>query len=284
MPKPRGERSGRPSAAVALAIVMPHCDTHIHFYNDTYAVAPAATLTPPNASVDDYAAVQVELGLERVVVVQPTTYGLDNRCQLEAMARIGDAARGVMVIDADVQDSTLWAYTDLGVRGARFHMLPGGAVGWEHLEPVAERLIQFGWHVQLQLDGHELAGRREQLLRLPCPLVIDHVGRFMGPVEPESDAFSALLDLVDAGAHVKLSAPYESALDPTHEYEIVSRCIDELVRRAPDRLLWASNWPHPGQAEPPTNQDLGRLRDRWLGDPAVRTQVMSTNPAALYDF
>jgi len=194
---------------------MPHCDTHIHFYNDTYAVAPAATLTPPNASVDDYAAVQAELGLERVVVVQPTTYGLDNRCQLEAMARIGDAARGVMVIDADVQDSTLWAYTDLGVRGARF---------------------------------------------------------------------SALLDLVDAGAHVKLSAPYESALDPTHEYEIVSRCIDELVRRAPDRLLWASNWPHPGQAEPPTNQDLGRLRDRWLADPAVRTQVMSTNPAALYDF
>lgn len=261
-----------------------HCDTHMHFYDDGYPVAPDATLRPPAASVDDYAAVQEALGLERVVVVQPTTYGLDNQCQLDAMASIGPAARGVMVVNADVDDDTLRSHTERGVRGARFHMLPGGAVGWDQLEPVAARLSAFGWHIQLQLDGHELAGRREQLLQLPCPLVIDHVGRFMGPVEPDTAAFSALLDLVDAGAHVKLSAPYESSLDPMHEYEVVSRCVDALVARAPDRLLWASNWPHPGQTAPPSNTDLARLRDRWLHDPAVREQVLVTNPAALYDY
>ena len=259
-------------------------DTHIHFYNDRYPPAPKATLRPSNASVEDYKKVQNELGTERVVVVQPTTYGLDNRCQLEAMALIGSTARGVVVVDAEVQDSTLRDYTRLGVRGARFHMLPGGAVGWDQLEPVAERIAPFGWHIQLQLDGHELASRREQLLGLPCPLVIDHVGRFMGPVEPVSAPFAALLDLVDSGAHVKLSAPYESAQDPTHGYAIVSRCIDTLVKRAPDLMLWASNWPHPGQTAPPSNGILGRLRDEWLPTEAIRSRVLTTNPAMLYDF
>lgn len=259
-------------------------DTHIHFYNDRYPAAPEASLRPPNATVSDYEEVQSELGLERVVVVQPTTYGLDNRCQLEAMAHIGPQARGVVVVDSSVEDSTLWTYAHLGVRGVRFHMLPGGAVGWDHLEPIAERLSAFGWHIQLQLDGHELAERRDQLLGLPCRLVIDHVGRFMGPAEPDSEPFAALLSLVDAGAYVKLSAPYESALDDTHQYDVVSRCVEALVDRAPDRMLWASNWPHPGQLNPPSNDDLASLRDRWLPTPQLQHQILVANPAALYDF
>jgi len=163
-------------------------------------------------------------------------------------------------------------------------MLPGGAVGWEHLEPVAKRIASFGWHIQLQLNGHELIDRQEQLLGLPCPLVIDHVGRFMGPVEPDSDGFTALVRLVDAGAHVKLSAPYESAPDPTHSYDVVSRCIGRLVAHAPDRLLWATNWPHPGQADPPSNEALRVLRESWLPSAPVREQVLTTNAALLYDF
>lgn len=256
----------------------------MHFYDDSYPAAEGAALRPPNASVSDYAEVQDALGTYRVVVVQPTTYGLDNRCQLESMTRIGPAARGVMVIDGSVEDSTLWTYAHLGVRGARFHMLPGGAVGWDHLETVAERIASFGWHIQLQLDGHELVGRLEQLLKLPCPLVVDHVGRFMGPVEPDSEPFAALLELVDAGAHVKLSAPYESAKDPSHEYEVVGRCVKALIERAPDQMLWASNWPHPGQADPPSNADLISLREQWLPTPELRQQVLVNNPAALYDF
>lgn len=256
----------------------------MHFYDDAYPAAPEASLRPPNASVADYAAVQDALGTERVVVVQPTTYGLDNRVQLDGVEQIGESARAVVVIDASVEDSTLRAFTDLGVRGARFHMLPGGAVGWDHLEPVAKRIADFGWHIQLQSNGHELAARKQQLLALACPLVIDHVGRFMGPVEPESEPYSALLDLVDAGAQVKLSAPYESATDSSHRYEIVGRCVKALVERAPDRMLWASNWPHPGQADPPSEADLVRLRTEWLPTPELRDQVLVTNPATLYDF
>ena len=260
------------------------CDTHIHVYDDAFPIAPTTVLRPSNASVADYQAVQEHVGLERVVLVQPTTYGLDNSCQLAAMTELGDRARGVMVVDANTALGELDRLTEVGVKGARFHMLPGGAVGWEHLAPVAERIIPRGWHVQLQLDGHELASRLEQLLPLAEHLVVDHVGRFMPPTAPTSEAFAALLALVDAGAHVKLSAPYESAKDSTHRYDEVSECVAALVAAAPDRMLWASNWPHPGQDDPPSLDDLSVLLDRWLPTDALRRQVLVDNPARLYDF
>jgi D-galactarolactone isomerase len=264
------------------------CDTHIHVYDAGYPAAPAAVLRPPDATLDDYATVQTSLGTDRVVLVQPTTYGLDNSLHLAAMARLNAAgpvvARGVMVVSPDVDDETLRRLTDQGVRGARMHLLPGGAVAAEQLEAVAAKVAPFGWHVQIQRNGHELAADLDRLRRLPCPLVIDHVGRFMPPVAPDEPGFAALLALVDDGAHVKLSAPYESALDPTHDYQLVSACAEALVAHAPDRLLWASNWPHPGQTAPPSLDDLARLRQRWLPTDALRQQVLVDNPAALYDF
>ena len=72
--------------------------------------------------------------------------------------------------------------------------------------------------------------------------------------------------------------------DDAHHYEVVTRCIDTLVRRAPDRMLWATNWPHPGQLDPPTNDDLLRLRDRWLPTEELRHRVLVANPARLYGF
>jgi D-galactarolactone isomerase len=260
------------------------CDTHIHFYDHRHPVAPAAVLRPPDATPDDYRDVQTALGVERIVVVQPTTYGLDNTCQLDAMTAFGDAARGVMVVDANVGPTELARLNDLGVRGARFHMLPGGAVAWEMLETVASAIAPFGWHIQLQLNGRELPELVDRLLRLPVGLVVDHVGRFMPVVEPDSPEFAALLTLVDHGATVKLSAPYESSGTGAPDFDDVTALVDALVRRSPDRLVWASNWPHPGQQTPPTTADLVALRDRWLPTDELRRRVLVDNPAALYGF
>ncbi len=261
------------------------CDTHLHFYDRRYPSSPAAVLHPPDASVEDYRSVQAELGLDRLVVVQPTTYGLDNSCQLAALAHFGEAARGVMVIDADAVPAELSRLGDAGVRGARFHMLPGGAVGWDHLEPVAALIAPLGWHIQLQLNGRELTGRVDRLLSLPCEVVIDHVGRFMPPVELDHPSFQALLRLLDSGrAWCKLSAPYESSTTGPPHYADLTPLVDHLVARVPERLLWASNWPHPGQADPPTATDLAALLARWLPDPDLRRRVLVDNPATLYDY
>jgi len=264
------------------------CDTHIHFYDHRYASAPTAKLHPPDASIDAYRAFAEEAGIKRAVVVQPTTYGLDNSCQLAAMSALeasGTPNRGVMVVDDSVSDSELDRLTALGVRGARFHMLPGGAVTWAMLPTVAARVHELGWHIQLQLDGNELCDRLDLLRALPGTLVIDHVGRFMPPVSDDHPRFKALLTLVAEGrTWVKLSAPYESSVTGPPTYHDVAGLARALVGHAPERLLWASNWPHPGQAAPPAPADLVRLAADWAEDPATMQRVLVDNPTALYGF
>ncbi|MEO6652899.1 MAG: amidohydrolase family protein [Ilumatobacteraceae bacterium] len=261
------------------------CDTHVHVYDHSYPVSPAAVLRPPDASTAEYRTVQEALGLERVVFVQPTTYGLDNSCQIAAASAVGDAARLVVVIDDTTPDDEIDRLTALGARGARFHMLPGGAVPWEVIETVGDRVTARGWHIQLQLNGRELPDRISVLRRLRAPIVVDHVGRFMPPVTTDDPAFRLLLGLIDDGrCWVKLSAPYESMRDGAPTYPAVSALAHELVARAPERVLWASNWPHPGQDRPPTPFDLCALRDDWLPTEALRRRVLVDNPAEVYDF
>ncbi len=261
------------------------CDAHMHFYDGAFAAAPTTILRPPDATPADDRAVQAAVGLERLVVVQPSTYGLDNSCQLEAMAHFGGDARGVMVVDDRTPVHELERLTELGVRGARFHMLPGGAVRWDILEVVAQRIARWGWHIQLQLNGRDLERHRDRLLGLPVQVVVDHVGRFMPPVGVDHPGVRALLDLLDTGqGWVKLSAPYESSLTGPPDYADVAVLVDALVARIPERLLWASNWPHPGQVEPPGVEDLSAMLARWLPDPGVRERVLVDNPARLYGF
>ena len=261
------------------------CDTHMHFYDCRYAAAPSSLLRPPDSTVEQYREVQASLGLQRVVVVQPSTYGLDNSCTLDAVAEFNGDARAVVVVDDRVTDAELEQLTQRGARGARFHMLPGGAVPWEMLPAVAARIAPFGWHIQLQMNGRELADRLETLLALPTTLVIDHVGRYMPPVDADDKRFGLLMGLLDGGrTWVKLSAPYESASDPTHEYAAVGRLVHMLVQHAPERLLWATNWPHPGQASPPSVGDLSRLAFEWMPDESVRRRILVDNPAELYKF
>ena len=257
----------------------------MHIYDSHYAVAPTALLQPPDATIDDYRQVQADLGLQRVVVVQPTTYGFDNSCTLDAVAELGAGARAIVVVDDLVADVELERLTRLGGRGARFHMLPGGAVPWEMMQAVAERIASFGWHIQLQMNGRDLIDRLEALMALPTPVVIDHVGRYMPPVQPDDERFQVLLRLLDTGrCWVKLSAPYESATDATHQYLAVTRLVHTLVEHAPQRMLWATNWPHPGQASQPSLADLRRMAFDWMPDDAVRQRVLVDNPAELYQF
>lgn len=261
------------------------CDTHMHFYNAKYPSAPTALMTPDDAWIDDYRAVQAHLGVERVVAVQSTTYGLDNSCQIEAMAAFGDNVRGIFVVDDKTPDSELERLTGLGGRGARFHMLPGGAVPWEILETVAARVHEFGWHIQLQLNGRELPEHEAMLQRLPGTLVVDHVGRFTQPVEPDHEAFQVLLRLLEGGeCWVKLSAPYESFADQPLDYGKVAVEARALVAAAPERMLWASNWPHPGKDWLPDDAEHLDLLLDWAEDEATRERILVGNPAELYGF
>jgi D-galactarolactone isomerase len=265
------------------------CDCHMHFYGpeDRYPVAPTAAFLPPPATVADYRGLQARLGLQRVVVVQPTAYGTDNRCTMDAVTELGEDARAVVVVDPAADDALLEQLTRDGARGIRFHMFRGGVLPWSVLEEMAARVHMFGWHVQLQCNGCELPEREGLLRGLPGTLVIDHIGRFQDPVAVDHPAFRSLLGLLETGRlWIKLSAPYESSRSGPPEYEDVSRLARELVRAAPERMLWASNWPHPGQTDPTVRDDvqaLDLLLD-WAPDDATRDRILVENPAALYGF
>jgi D-galactarolactone isomerase len=264
-------------------------DTHIHFYDtaERYPIAPSAAFLPSPARLADYRKLQQRLGLERVIVVQPSAYGTDNRCTMDAVAELGQAARAVVVVDQSVSDAELERLTKAGARGIRFHMLKGGALPRDILEEMAARVHPFGWHVQLQCNGRELPEREAMLRRLPGHLVIDHVGRFMHPVPLDHPAFACLLGLLETGrVWVKLSAPYESSRSGPPAYEDVSALAQALVRAAPERMLWASNWPHPGQSDPRV-RDEAQLLDlliEWAPEEAMRSRILVDNPAALYGF
>ncbi len=218
--------------------------------------------------------------------MQPTTYGLDNRCTLNAIAELGlDNARGVAVVDASVADAELARLTDAGIRGVRFQMLGGGALPWDALEPVAARIAPFGWHILLQMDGRLLPEREAMLAKLPATLVIDHVGKFLEPVPVADPAFQTLLRLLGNGhTWLKLTAAYEVSKSGPPTYADVGALAKAAVKTAPERMIWASNWPHVSVKTLPDDAALMDLMLEWAPDEKTRNRILVDNPAKLYGF
>ncbi len=266
------------------------CDTHIHIVGplERYPIPPEAAIKPGEWRLESYLAMLDRIGVERAVVVQPSTYGTDNACTLEAVKRMGPRARGVATVGSDVTDAELARLTEAGIRGARFHMLTGGVLPWDMLETMAARVQDFGWHIQLQMDGRQLHERLEVLRGLPGTLVIDHTGKFLEPVGPDHPGFKALLGLVESGrCWVKLSAPYETSKSGPPRFEDVGHLAKALIAAAPERMLWASNWPHFNVPEPADKPDDAMLLDvllHWAKDEATRNGILVDNPAELYGF
>ena len=280
-----------PTAAPRFAPPPGACDCHMHAYGDParYPPRPGSPFPPvPGGDIETYRLVRDRLGLTRTVVVQPSVYGFDNTATLDAMAALGDNARGVAVVPPDVPDAELARLTALGIRGIRFFMIGGGALGWDDLERLAARTAAFGWHVQLQMDGRELATVTDRLLDLPGSLVIDHNGKFLEPVSLDHPGFRALLRLIEAGrTYVKTSGVYETSLTGAPAYADVAVLARALLSRFPERCLFATNWPHPsvtGSGRTPDDAHLVDLFADWAGDARIVQRVMVDNSATLYGF
>jgi D-galactarolactone isomerase len=262
------------------------CDTHMHFYDEQVPGAPGTPL-PGHFPVEDYQALQKRLGLERVIVVQPNAYKDDNRVTLDSMKVLGKNAKGVAVVKPGVADAELERLTKAGICAVRIMTLHGGMLGFEVMDALMAQVHPFGWHANIQLDGRELPQYETQIQRLPGKFVIDHTGKFLEPVPPEHEAFKSLLRLVDTGrCWVKLSAPYETSKTGAPKYEDVGRLAKALVKKAPERMLWASNWPHPTARKPvpPNDEDLFDLLLDWAPDENARKKILVDNPAELYGF
>ena len=262
-------------------------DAHIHILDPRFPVVAGAVYQPPVATVADYRAVQRRLGLQKVLVIQSSTHGTDHACLLDAIAQLGSGARGVAMVDAAVTAAELRRLTAGGVRGARCLMTPGGVLSWDDVPALAARIQDLGWHTNLQMRGNTFPQRFETIRALPGPVVIDHLGLFSRPVPPDHPEVQVLLRLLDTGrVWVKLSAPYGGGTMGPPPFEAAWPLARALVRHAPERMLWGSDWPHTFMTEvykqPPG--DAAMLLDlllEWTDGEAVRRRILVDNPEAL---
>ena len=262
-------------------------DCHFHIFGPQarYPFSPGRAYTPPQASMADYAVVTRTLGLERFVVVQPSVYGTDNRCTLDAVAAFGAArARAVAVVDDTFDAAALRALHAAGVRGVRFNAVSGNGTPLDQLATQAARIAPLGWHLQLYLDGAALPALAPVLAGLPVPVVIDHMGQVAtakGVAHPE---FQALLRLLGGGrAWVKLCG-YRSSAQGFPFADTLEQAR-ALIAAAPERCLWGTDWPHPNfLGTMPDDGALFDLLGAWAPAEADRRRILVDNPAALYEF
>ena len=261
------------------------CDCHMHIYDSRFPVAPSATLKPADAKVDDYKLLQKRIGTTRNVVVQPSTYGTDNSCTLDGMAKLGPTARGVAVVDTSVTDGELKRLNDAGVRGIRFNLVQAGATTVDMLEPLSKRVNELGWHVQIHMLGDQIVQIADLLNRLPSPIVFDHMGRIPKDVGVDHPAFAVIRKLIDMGqTWVKLSGAYMDTKVGPPTYADSTKLAKAYVSAAPQRMVWASDWPHPTEKDKPDDAILFDLLSEWAPEEGTRKQILVDNPVALYGF
>ena len=265
------------------------CDCHLHIYDPRFPMAWPQLRSTPDASAAEYRLLQQRLGTSRAIVVQPAAYGTDNRVTLAAIEALGaDRALGVAVVHPTIKDAELAALHSGGIRGLRFtqHDSKTAVTTPEMIEPLAQRVAEMEWHVQLHLRGEQLVEMASMIERLPGILVIDHMGRIPQPDGIHHPAFKVLERLLRSGrAWVKLSGPYLDSRTGAPRYADVSRVAHELAMIAPERIVWGSDWPHPTERDvKPDDAALFDLAQEWAGNEENRQRMLVDNPRALYGF
>lgn len=263
------------------------CDAHFHIYNSRFPAAANASLVPPDALVSDYKKLRARLGFERSVMVQPSTYGTDNSCLLSALGELGAGVRGIAVVDTTVEDGALKTLNEAGVRGIRFNLGRAGATTVDMIEPLSKRIADLGWHIQIHMLGNDIAKHADLLGRLPVTVVFDHLGRVPMPDGVKHPAYAVVSSLLEKGkAYLKLSSIYQDTVVGPPTYEDMGSLARAYMKVAPDRVLWASDWPHPspGKFGRPDDARLMDLAAEWADTDEIRQKIFVDNAAKLYGF
>jgi predicted TIM-barrel fold metal-dependent hydrolase len=273
----------------ALLIPEASVDCHHHIYDNRFPYDTGTTLRPPDASVAHYRQLQARLGLRRSVVVQPSSYGTDNRCLIDALTQFGDNSRGIAVIDRATTDADLKALDAAGVRGIRFNLSRPAGAGIELLGELAARVVPLGWHVQIHTLGDSYPALESALMKLPTTLVIDHLGRIPGSKGIAHPGFATMRRLVDRGnTWVKVSGAYHDSSEGAPLYADTGKLAATWLREAPERVVWGTDWPHvaamAGEKPMPDDAQLLDLLGHWQPNKELLRTVLVDNPEQLYGF
>ena len=241
---------------------------------------------PPDTTLDDYRNVANALGLRRAVVVQPSVYGDDNAATLDAVNQLGHDGRAVGVVFEPLilTDARLTEWHAAGMRGLRINLWHNShRYGPKILRELSERIAGAGWHLEVLAQAATLAELSPVLKRLPTDTVIGNFGMVDPAFGSDHPAIATVRELLGTGrAWLKMSGAYLIVSDDP-SFETLGPVVRELLPEYGERLVWGSDWPHPGaQGEMPDDGDLLNALGLWGIGPSDLESILCANPARLY--
>jgi predicted TIM-barrel fold metal-dependent hydrolase len=264
-------------------------DTHCHIFGPAskYPYVASRPYTPPEAPLDMFRALHAKIGVERAVIVNATTHGIDHRVVVDAIAQSGGKYRGIVNVDESITDKELEALEAAGVRGCRFVFLArlGGKPDFSRVTHAAERVKKLNWHVDLYFEPALLDTLTPEIRALPTPYVIDHMGGIKAAEGLDQPEFKALVALAksDEKCWIKITGPERMSAKGAPFTDAVP-FAQELIEAAPDRVIWGTDWPHPNAPVMPNDGDLVDLVPLYAPDENQRHRLLVENPARLFRF
>jgi 2-pyrone-4,6-dicarboxylate lactonase len=274
-------RAAETNTRPAFAMPPGACDTHFHVFEPGYPHVPEPLYTFPDGTIDQYLAMAEALGIQRMVLVQPSFYGTDNSLLRFVLKRLGPRCGGVVQIDEDASDAELDEFHELGVRAIRLDLF--ARASWPaaelvaYIQRMAARATPRGWHLQFYTPGTIVRDLLPFLADLEDTFVIDHMG-YLTESDPEFDR-RLLAVLTQGSCWIKLSGPYRVAKNKP--LSSVAPWGRALVAARPDRLIWGSDWPHLPDGQRDTGEILNLLAD-WAPAPGARQAILADGPARLF--
>lgn len=273
---------------------MPACDSHFHVFGDAgrYPFIKELRYRPPVAPLEDYLAHAKKLGIERYVFVQPSAYGRDNSCMLDAMREVGpQRCRGIVDIDEDIADAELEQMHVLGVRGVRVNVNPikppepGFSRSMlKRIGTLDARCAEIGWMLDFLTPGWLTRELIPAMKKLASPFSVAHFGMFPAKDGVKQPGFREFLDFHSRhpSCWVKLTGVYRISSDPQFKDSIpLARA---LIQAAPRRAIWGSDYPHLSFADEVTSEGLFKLLDEWAPNAEARRRILEDNPAKCFGF
>jgi predicted TIM-barrel fold metal-dependent hydrolase len=294
--------ASQPSTPVNFDVPKGACDCHTHIFGDPkrFPWAAGRVYTPEQASIAEMRSLHKALHTARVVIVNPSVYGTDNSCTLDAIKSLGPGARGIATIGDKISDADLDEMHKGGIRGIRINLETAGqfdpALAKQRLARAIERAkSRQGWHVELYTRLSVIEAVKDQVAASPVAISFDHFGGVQAELGLQQPGFDTLLSLVKSGkAYVKISAPYRSSKQSPN-FANLAPLAHALISANPQRINWGTDWPHPAQVPgkpvdeitPLYQIDDGRdlnLVAQWVPDVATRKTILVDNPAKLYGY
>lgn len=182
-------------------------DSHLHIIDPQFPLYKNQGYLPSPFTINDYLASLDTVDLRGGAIVSGSFQGFDQSYLLHALNELGPDFVGVTQLPADTSDKDILELHGAGVRAVRFNLKRGGSESVSQLLVLADRIHELAhWHVELYLDGSEIAGLAANIIRLPS-VCIDHMGL-------SKEGFTDLLKLVEQGVKVKASGFGRLDFDP----------------------------------------------------------------------